>query len=126
MFAKDLPERFFLPVAHGEGKFIVRNNKVLNDIVKNDQIVFQYSQEKNNKVAKEYPFNPNGSVLSIAGICNNKGNVLGMMPHPERYWSRYHHPQWTRIRTGRSSKQEALGLDLYTAAVDYASKKLRV
>ena len=71
---------FKIPIAHGEGRFYADEN-TLKKLVENDQILFKYSDENGN-ITKES--NPNGSVLNIAGICNKKGNVFGMMPHPER------------------------------------------
>lgn len=61
-----------LPIAHGEGQFYA-NEDTLQQIEDNGQVLFRYEGE-----------NPNGSVNNIAGICNRQGNVLGMMPHPER------------------------------------------
>lgn len=61
-----------LPIAHGEGRFFA-NTDTLQQIEDNGQVLFRYEGE-----------NPNGSVNNIAGICNRQGNVLGMMPHPER------------------------------------------
>ncbi len=69
-----------VPVAHGEGNYFA-DDETLNSLQENNQIVFQYS-DKNGNITKEA--NPNGSKLNIAGIINKKGNVLGMMPHPER------------------------------------------
>jgi phosphoribosylformylglycinamidine synthase I len=69
-----------IPVAHGEGNYFADDDtlKLLQD---NNQIVFQYSS-KNGSYDEES--NPNGSTMNIAGIMNKKGNVMGMMPHPER------------------------------------------
>lgn len=69
-----------IPVAHGEGNYFCDSDtlKMLQD---NNQIVFRYSSA-NGEVSKE--FNPNGSTKNIAGIINKEGNILGMMPHPER------------------------------------------
>lgn len=69
-----------IPIAHGEGNYFCDSDtlKMLQD---NNQIVFRYSSE-NGEVSKE--FNPNGSTKNIAGIINKEGNILGMMPHPER------------------------------------------
>ena len=69
-----------IPIAHGEGRFHA-DEKTLNQIVENDQILFKYC-DKNGSITKES--NPNGSALNIAGICNKNRNVFGMMPHPER------------------------------------------
>ena len=65
-------EKIILPVAHGEGKFYA-DEKTLAELEDSNQVVFRYEGE-----------NPNGSLRDIAGICNRDGNVLGMMPHPER------------------------------------------
>lgn len=70
VFSED--EVISLPIAHGEGKYIA-DEQTLADLKENGQIVFTYVNG-----------NPNGSALDIAGICNKEGNVLGMMPHPER------------------------------------------
>ena len=69
-----------IPVAHGDGNYFANEN-TLKELVENKQIVFRYSS-KNGKLNEND--NPNGSVMNIAGIINKKGNVLGMMPHPER------------------------------------------
>ena len=105
-----------LPVAHGEGKFVPRDRSVLKQLQDNNQIVFKYVDGQGSKSG--YPHNPNGSVADIAGICNKKGNVLGMMPHPERYLSSYNHPRWTRLKM----PEEGLGLKIYRNAVEYAEE----
>lgn len=69
-FAKK--QEFDIPVAHGEGRYMAEAS-ILKDLRKNNQIVFQYSHD-----------DPNGSTDLIAAICNEQGNVMGMMPHPER------------------------------------------
>ena len=69
-----------IPIAHNEGNFFA-DYDTLNKIKDNDQIVFKYCNNSG-KIEKE--FNPNGSIENIAGIINKDGNVLGMMPHPER------------------------------------------
>jgi phosphoribosylformylglycinamidine synthase len=69
-----------IPIAHGEGNYFA-DDDTLKELEDNEQIVFQYSSQ-DNKIDKIY--NPNGSLLNIAGIVNKRKNVLGMMPHPER------------------------------------------
>jgi len=69
-----------MPIAHAEGNYYV-DKETLMRLQKNNQIVFRYAGNDGNISDK---VNPNGSVNNIAGICNEKGNVLGMMPHPER------------------------------------------
>lgn len=100
-----LPKNFQLPIAHGEGRFVTKNSKILKEIEKNRQIVFRY-----------FPKNPNGSLHSIAGICNGSGNVIGLMPHPERFVTHFQHPAWSRI----SFEKRTAGLLFWQAAVQYA------
>jgi len=69
-----------IPIAHGEGRYYA-NQKTINELVENDQILFNYCDQKGYITEDS---NPNGSVLNIAGICNIERNVFGMMPHPER------------------------------------------
>ncbi|UCD04109.1 MAG: phosphoribosylformylglycinamidine synthase I [Candidatus Woesearchaeota archaeon] len=72
-----------LPVAHGEGRFFC-DEKVLEELEKNNQIVFTYCDEKGNPANGVFPINPNGAMRDIAGICDSTGRIMGMMPHPER------------------------------------------
>lgn len=65
-------ERIVLPIAHADGSYYA-DEETLDKLEENNQVVFWYAEE-----------NPNGSLRNIAGICNERGNVLGMMPHPER------------------------------------------
>ncbi|MCK5344618.1 MAG: phosphoribosylformylglycinamidine synthase I, partial [Candidatus Heimdallarchaeota archaeon] len=82
VFTKGI-DKLRLPVAHGEGKFFAEDS-VLDSLEKNDQIVFTYSFSNGDFAEGEFPFNPNGALRDIAGICNESGRILGMMPHPER------------------------------------------
>ena len=70
-----------LPIAHGEGNYFAEQ-KIIDELENENRIIFKYSNE-NGEVTPEA--NPNGSINNIAGIINKQGNVLGMMPHPERY-----------------------------------------
>jgi phosphoribosylformylglycinamidine synthase len=69
-----------IPIAHGEGNYFA-DEDTLKELVANNQVVFKYATNEGN-VTEE--INPNGSTIGIAGIINKRGNVLGMMPHPER------------------------------------------
>ncbi len=69
-----------IPIAHGEGNYFA-DKETLDSILENDQIVFKYSTSEG--IINEES-NPNGSLLNIAGIVNKEGNILGLMPHPER------------------------------------------
>jgi phosphoribosylformylglycinamidine (FGAM) synthase-like amidotransferase family enzyme len=69
-----------MPIAHGEGRYY-NDEEALREMEENNQIVFRYSDD-NGRLTSDS--NPNGSVENIAGICNLEGNVVGLMPHPER------------------------------------------
>lgn len=77
-----LGEYINVPLAHGEGRFIMPE-QLLKKLIENDQCVYRYSDE-NGKIINEFPTNPNGSDHNIAAVCNPSGNVMAMMPHPER------------------------------------------
>ncbi|MFO7916159.1 MAG: phosphoribosylformylglycinamidine synthase I [Candidatus Krumholzibacteriales bacterium] len=72
-----------IPIAHAEGRFVTRDEGVIDQIKKNGQIVLRYCDDSGEAVDR-FPVNPNGSIENAAGICNPDGNVLAMMPHPER------------------------------------------
>jgi phosphoribosylformylglycinamidine synthase len=118
IWTKDLPKVIYLPVAHGEGKFVASDKNILDKIKHNNQIVFQYC-DKDGKFA-DYPANPNGSTENIAGICDESGRILGLMPHPERHISFYQHPHWTRL----DNKEEGDGLVIFRNGVEYAKENL--
>lgn len=72
-----------VPVAHGEGRFTTIDKGLIKQLAKNKQIVFQYCDEKGNVIEK-FPVNPNGSLYNIAAVSNKEGNIMALMPHPER------------------------------------------
>jgi len=128
-----------LPIAHAEGKLVVREARTLDKWEGAGQIALCYRKRAPSKTEKTrtgaavshkaasgsgrriertvlpYPDNPNGSVANIAGLCDPTGRVLGLMPHPERFIHATQHPQWTRLRL------EGLGdgLRLFRNAVEY-------
>jgi phosphoribosylformylglycinamidine synthase len=111
-----------IPSAHAEGKLIFagdESEKTVKDLDDNDQIVFRYVDPKGQY--GDYPWNPNGSVSNIAGICNRDGNVFGMMPHPERVYYRFQHPQWTR---DHSVDDFGDGKIIFDSIIDYIQKNL--
>ncbi|MDI9643705.1 MAG: phosphoribosylformylglycinamidine synthase I [Candidatus Verstraetearchaeota archaeon] len=73
-----------IPVGHGEGRFIVESEELLRELIKENRVTFRYALPSGKAAEGAYPFNPNGSEYDIAAICNKEGNVMGMMPHPER------------------------------------------
>lgn len=88
----DQPVTF--PVDHGEGRFMASTD-VISLIESNGQVVYRYCDNKG-VATGEYPANPNNSVNAIAGICDPSGVILGMMPHPEDFVRREHHPNFRR------------------------------
>jgi phosphoribosylformylglycinamidine synthase len=90
-------ELIYLPVAHAEGKFVPRDDQILQRLRGLGQLVLRYSDIAGEE--PRYPENPNGSVAAVAGVCDATGRVLGLMPHPERHIDATHHPQWTRQAT---------------------------
>ena len=105
--------QLYLPIAHAEGKFVPRDEKTLKRLKDAGQIVFRYIAPDGGPA--RYPYNPNGSVDDIAGICDASGRILGLMPHPERHIEPWHHPQWTR----NGLAPEGDGLAVFRNAVKY-------
>lgn len=108
-------ETLYLPVAHAEGKFVLESEKITGKLANSGQIILKYVDE--NGKPGQYPINPNGSVLDVAGICDPTGRVLGLMPHPERHIFGYQHPGWGR----RGVKEEGDGFAIFRNAVRYVS-----
>ena len=109
-------ERFDLPVRHGEGKLQATTQKLLDELIKMHLVPVRYTDPKTGNPAEDYPANPNGSPGGIAGICDPSGRLFGLMPHPECYLHRTHHPQWTRRP---DLPQEGSGLKLFKNAVEF-------
>ncbi len=104
------------PIAHGEGRFMLNDDHDLVALRAQDQIALLYTHADGTAARGAYPINPNGSLGDIAGVCNPRGNVLGLMPHPENHVFAYQHPRWTRGKGGRS------GLRLFEKGVLYAQE----
>ena len=109
-------EKMYLPVAHGEGNFMTRNAATLAVLDSNEQLCLRYTTEAGNYEQVPYPLNPNGAQLNVAGVCDESGRVLGLMPHPERHIAATHHPRWTRRETQPTHGD---GLKLFQNAVAY-------
>lgn len=116
VFTKGIKDIIYLPINHGEGKFFVDDKSVIKKLEENDQIVFKYVDPDGNYAG--YPWNPNGSMENIAGICNPEGNVIGFMPHPEKYIHKWMHPYWTR----NNLPEEGDGFKIFKNAVEFANK----
>lgn len=121
VWTKGLPEVIYLPVAHGEGKFIPENPDVRQQLWDNGQVVLQYVNSEGKPSG--YPDNPNGSIDHIAGICDRSGRIFALMPHPERHLLNIHQPQWTRQR--QKKKPEICagdGAKIFMNGVAYAKE----
>ena len=103
IFTKGLPDEIELPIAHGEGKFIVEDKNEMAAITGHNLHALTYSE------------NPNGSMLDIAGITNKAGTCLGLMPHPERNFFAWQHPD----RPAAPRKALAVGHLFFKNAVTY-------
>ena len=104
--------RIYLPIAHGEGKVCFADDDILEKVKSAGQVAFRYVDQSG--AFGSYPVNPNGSTDHIAGLCDPTGRVLGLMPHPERFVHRTHHPRWTR-----ESVDDPDGLTIFKNAVKY-------
>jgi len=104
------------PVAHGEGRLVVRDAAALARLEANGQIALRYVRA-DGTAARGYPDNPNGSVSDVAGLCDPTGRVLGLMPHPERNLTPWNHPHWTRL----PPRAEGEGLAFYRRLVEAAA-----
>ncbi|MBU4369702.1 phosphoribosylformylglycinamidine synthase I [Patescibacteria group bacterium] len=110
-------KNLYLPVRHGEGKFISKDRKIRERLNKQNQIVAQYVDGQGNPA--DYPFNPNGSEDNIAGICDETGRIFGLMPHPEGFLFAQNHPRWTREKI-----QKGEGIKIFKNAVEFVKRGL--
>ena len=115
---------FEVPIAHAEGRLVVKDPAILETWKANGQIAVCYrpvdgdvSSDPQQWLTTEigYPNNPNGAFANIAGLSDPTGRVLGLMPHPERFIHATQHPEWTR----RKLRGEGAGLKLFRNAVEY-------
>jgi phosphoribosylformylglycinamidine synthase len=113
IFTKDV-DRIYLPVRHGEGKLVVGDESCLADLAAHGHVVMQYC-DKSGEVTNEFPYNPNGSTMSLAGLCDPSGRIFGIMPHPEAFVHYTHHPRWTREKL----PVEGEGLKIFRNAYNY-------
>ena len=114
VFTRSMRPVIELPVAHGEGKFIVRNIRDMDELESNGQIVLRYVSRTGG--VPSYPEDPNGSMGQVAGVCNTEGTIFGLMPHPERFLHRTNHPRWTRLER----PEEGDGMAFFRNAFDYS------
>jgi phosphoribosylformylglycinamidine synthase len=111
-------ERWPVPVAHAEGRFVAADGGALERLAARRQIALRYvAPERREGGPAHYPDNPNGSLDDIAGVCDPTGRVLGLMPHPERNVTPWNHPFWTRL----PARDEGEGLAFFRRMVDAAA-----
>lgn len=128
VFTKGL-ENIELPVRHGEGKFY-SDEPVIRRLIENNQAVIQYAMPDGAPAEGRFPYNPNGSVKDIAGICDPSGRIFGLMPHPEAYNHFTNHPEWTRRRekikrSGNSGQEEIpAGIRMFKNGVEYINRQM--
>jgi len=115
-------DRLYVPMAHGEGRFLVRTEWQLQGLAQAGQLVLRYCDadgQRGGALPGGRPANPNGSQDDVAGLCDATGRVLGLMPHPERHMLATQHPQWTRRPTPPGEDEEGDGLAIFCNAVRF-------
>jgi phosphoribosylformylglycinamidine synthase I len=116
-----------LPVRHGEGKFYA-DDATLDRLFENHQVAVQYAMPDGQAAEQKFPYNPNGSIRDIAGICDPTGRIFGLMPHPEAYNHLTNHPDWTRQkerlkRKGQRFPEEVTpGIRMLGNAINYFNR----
>ena len=115
-----LGEIIELPVAHGEGQFLMKGVEAYQQLEENEQMVFRYIDE-DGWATTEFPNNPNGSPYGITGVCDPTGRILGMMPHPERFVRPEQYINYHRAKAlGETVTPH--GLPLFESMVKYAKE----
>ena len=100
-----------LPVRHGEGKLLFKDEQVQKEILEKSLNCLSYCDPDGN-VTQEYPMNPNGSELNCAALTDKSGHIFGLMPHPEAFTSIYNHPNWGQLRES-SVGDDGDGLNIF-------------
>ncbi|MBN2710653.1 MAG: phosphoribosylformylglycinamidine synthase subunit PurQ [Calditrichaceae bacterium] len=112
-----------LPVRHGEGKLIFKDQEIRTLVEKKNLNCLSYAG-KDGHPTDEYPVNPNGSELNCAGLCDESGHVFGLMPHPEAFLSLYNHPDWGRMkRVNTHISEEGQGLEIFKNIIKHIMEK---
>lgn len=105
-----------LPVRHGEGKLVLRQDAAT--LAAGRRLVpLRYADPVSGAPTERYPANPNGSPGGAAALCDLTGRIMGLMPHPECFWSALNHPDWPR--RGGADGREGSGLAIFRSAVQY-------
>ncbi len=99
LFTEGLTDPIYCPIAHGEGRVQVADDDTLRRLHADGLAALRYITP-DSQHADDFPYNPNGSVDAIAGLCNPAGNVFGLMPHPENHIFPWQHPQHSASQRG--------------------------
>lgn len=113
IFTKGI-ERMYLPVRHGEGKFVA-SSEAIQKLNEKNQVALHYVNAQGEPDG--YPWNPNGAMENIAGICDPSGRIFGLMPHPEGYLNKTNHPRWTR-----GEQAPSIGRKVFENAVGWVAR----
>ena len=115
-------ESMMLPIAHGEGRFYTSDD-ILNQMKERNMVAFRYTE---GEICRHFDLeaNPNGSLDDIAGVTDETGRILGMMPHPERAVDFTHLPHWTYLRermrrSGDEVPSQGPGMAIFNNSVKY-------
>ena len=106
-----------LPMAHAEGRLVYRDDAARRAVAEAGRVAVVYVPSAG-ELPGDFPPNPNGSADDVAGLCDDTGLVLGLMPHPERYVDPLQHPAWGRM-AAEGVDREPAGLALFRAAVGH-------
>ena len=132
--------RIDCPVRHGEGRFVVEDESVLDEMDAAHQLVVRYVDpatpkgEGRTDERLPYPTSPNGSARNIAGVCDSTGLVFGLMPHPEAIYAKWLHPDHTRYTAPEAEASvsvderslgewEGEGLQMFRNAVEHVRNR---
>jgi phosphoribosylformylglycinamidine synthase len=112
LFTQGIDDLMYVPVAHGEGRVMARDEATLARLWDDGLATLTYVDKDGNPAT--YPYNPNGAMSDIAGLCNPQGNVFGLMPHPENHIFAWQHPRFGRDEIGMT------GLRIFQNGIKYA------
>lgn len=120
IFTKGVQKGIYLPVRHGEGRFVTDTAETLERIEASHLAVLKYSDKSYAEDSMDFPANPNGSSNAIAGLCDPTGRLFGLMAHPEAFTHYTQHPRWTREQLPENGD----GLLLYKNAANFVKNNL--
>jgi phosphoribosylformylglycinamidine synthase len=127
VWTEGLGSVIYIPVAHGEGKFIPSSDDVMAALKGNGQVALRYVHADGKPACGAYPENPNGAIDDVAGVTDATGRILGLMPHPERHFLFTQHPFWTRLAKSPQGTRKSKfgdGAKVFENGVNYVKKNL--